>query len=247
MEGSHQNTEGFGKGNMEETIDALDLKGLRVIQPVCGYRFGMDSVLLAEFSQPRKGERVLDLGCGDGVLLFLLWGRESSLTGVGLEIREDACDRAERGIHLNGLEERFSVLHGDFRRLKEHVPADSFSLCVCNPPYWRKNDLNDDCARTQVKGDYGAIAKAAAYALRAKGRFCVICPAENFDHLMAECVNSGFALRRFCPVYSRPGCPGKRVLMEFSWRTNSGGAVLLPPGGPGSVPIKNAEAGALGP
>ena len=214
---------------MEERIDSLDLKTLRIIQPARGYRFGMDSVLLADFASPGKNDRILDLGCGDGVLLFLLWGREPTCSGTGIEWREDACDRAKRSAVMNGLDGAFEIICGDLRKIRSYVHADAFSLCVCNPPYWREGSFRDDGARTQTNCTYGEIAAAAAFALRGKGRFCVICPSDNFDLMMAECVRNGFSLRRFRTVHSRPGLPGRRVLMEFAWRVNHGGAVALPP------------------
>ena len=214
---------------MDERIDSLELGDLRIIQPARGYRFGMDSVLLADFAHPVKNDRILDLGCGDGVLLFLLWGREPTCSGAGIELREDACDRAKRSAAMNGLDETFGIICGDLRRIRSYVPPDAFSLCVCNPPYWQGGSFRDDGARTRSNCTYGEIAAAASFALRGKGRFCVICPSENFDLMTAECVGNGFSLRRFRTVYSRPGQPGRRVLMEFGWRVRHGGAQILPP------------------
>ncbi len=230
--------DGFADG---ETVDSLDLKGLEIIQPRKGYRFGMDSVLLADFALPVKGERILDLGCGDGVLLFLLWGREPSCTGVGVEIRPDACNRARRSVERNGLSGAFSILEGDLGKIREMGLSGQFSLCVCNPPFWQDRGFRDDGARTQAYCSYEEIAAAAFAALRDRGRFCVICPGENFEGMLSACAARGLALRRFRTVHSRPDAPGKRVLMEFGRQMKHGGTRVLPP------IFTNAPAGGDGP
>ena len=50
-----------------ERIDDLQFVNLRIIQSPAAFRFGMDSVLLADFARVRKGSRVCDLGTGTGI------------------------------------------------------------------------------------------------------------------------------------------------------------------------------------
>ena len=54
-----------------ETIEDLQLNGLRLIQKKDSFRFGMDSVLLAHFADIGLHDTVADLGSGNGVLIFL--------------------------------------------------------------------------------------------------------------------------------------------------------------------------------
>src|ERR1700704_6101601 len=51
-----------------ETRDSILGGALTIIQPVTGYRFAIDSILLADFARPRRQDRVLELGCGCGVI-----------------------------------------------------------------------------------------------------------------------------------------------------------------------------------
>ena len=59
-----------------ETIEDLQLNGLRLIQKKDAFRFGMDTVLLADFADIRTRDTVADLGTGNGALIFLLYGRQ---------------------------------------------------------------------------------------------------------------------------------------------------------------------------
>ena len=212
-----------------ETLDDLLCDGLMIIQGRNTYRFGSDSVRLAAFASPRHGEKVLDLGCGDGVLPLLMWAGDHSLRFVGAEIREDACDRARRSVRMNGLEDYITVICCDIRALPENVERGGFDLCVCNPPYWGTDRFEDDGARTWKYFDWDDLFGAAARALRFRGRLCVIIPAEKTDGFLAGAFERGFALKRLQAVHAHANAYAKRVLMELVFKGRPGGVRVMPP------------------
>ena len=55
-----------------ETIEDLQLNGLRLIQTKNGFRYGMDTVLLAHFANIRESDIVADFGTGSGILRQLI-------------------------------------------------------------------------------------------------------------------------------------------------------------------------------
>ncbi|MGE5799079.1 MAG: SAM-dependent methyltransferase, partial [Syntrophaceae bacterium] len=67
----------------DETVESLYGGRLRILQKKKGYRYTIDSVLLAHFVGPRKGERILELGAGSGVITLLLafWNPRVRVTG----------------------------------------------------------------------------------------------------------------------------------------------------------------------
>ena len=70
----------------DETLEDLQLGGLRLIQKKHNFRFGMDAVLLADFAAIRPGDRVADLGTGTGILPVLLIGREKGKSFPGVKV-----------------------------------------------------------------------------------------------------------------------------------------------------------------
>ena len=50
----------------DESIDDLQLKGLKLIQKKDAFRFGVDAVLLSDFSRVKSKHRVIDLCSGTG-------------------------------------------------------------------------------------------------------------------------------------------------------------------------------------
>ncbi len=55
------------------------------------FPLGADSLALGEFVTLRPGDRVLDLGCGAGLLLLLCARRGEKLTLTGVELDPEAA------------------------------------------------------------------------------------------------------------------------------------------------------------
>ena len=51
---------------MAERIDEIGFGGLRLIQEDKSFCYGVDAVLLADYSKASPKDRVLDIGCGNG-------------------------------------------------------------------------------------------------------------------------------------------------------------------------------------
>ena len=55
-----------------ERIDDLQRNGYKIIQDPCRFCFGMDAVLLSGFARADKGDHVIDLGTGTGIIPILM-------------------------------------------------------------------------------------------------------------------------------------------------------------------------------
>ena len=56
----------------DESIDDLQLDGLRFIQKEKAFRFGVDAVLLSDFANVKYKHRVIDLCTGTGIITYLI-------------------------------------------------------------------------------------------------------------------------------------------------------------------------------
>lgn len=118
-----------------ERLDDLKRNGYRIIQDPGRFCFGMDAVLLSGFAHAGKGDRVLDLGTGTGIIPILMAAKTQAEHLTGLEIQAESADMASRSVALNDLTERISIVTGDIREAGSIFKSASFDVITCNPPY----------------------------------------------------------------------------------------------------------------
>ncbi len=215
--------------------DRLAFASLAVRQPRRGYRFSVDSVLLADFAAPLCGESVLDLGTGSGIVLLLLARLNPELSrGVGVEIQPELYEFARANIETNGLSGRLSAVPGDFRGKVPGASAGSFDLVVSNPPYrpvgeGRRNpDPRKEIARHEVACTMADLFRAAARFLAPKGRFAALGLPRRLPEMLARAAAAGIFAERLRFVHPLPGRPANLVLFAGS-RRKGGGPEVLPP------------------
>ena len=208
---------------------------LRVRQPREGYRFSIDSVLLADFASPWCGRAVLDLGTGSGVVLLLLARRCDVLkTGVGVEIQRPLWESARRNIRENGFGERLSAVLGDLRGEVPGLPPRAFDLVVSNPPYrkigeGRRNpDPRKEIARHEVACTMADVFSSARRYLAPRGRFALVCPPPRLPEAFALGAAAGISPEIVRFIHPHAGEPANRVLVMGSRRKAPELAVLPP-------------------
>ncbi len=220
--------------NTHETIDRVFEGRVAVIQRRGGFRFSLDSLLLARFVELRGRERIVDLGTGNGVIALSLAALNGGVEVVGLELQEAMIDRAVRGVALNGLGERVGMVRGDVRDVEKDFPAGSFEVAVCNPPYRprRSGRVNPDrerlVARHEVEGELADFTRAGAYLLRHRGRMCLVYPAERAMDLFSAMRQHGLEPRRVSFVHSFAGAAATLILAEGVKGARTGLRVLPP-------------------
>ncbi len=203
-----------------ERLDDLQCDGLKLIQRPDAFRFGTDSVLLADFAAPRKGDAAVDLGCGTGAIAMLMAAHRPGLVVDAVEIQPEIVDMARRSVALNHMEDRMRVYEADMREVWREIGAGTKSLAVCNPPYGRSGAALESQSETKRIARHeggltpGEIARAAAMLLKNGGRFCVIYPAPRTYEMMRAMDESRIAPKRVRTVHGVAGRPPKFVLLE---------------------------------
>ena len=118
-----------------ERIDDLQFNGLRIIQNTKGFCFGIDAVLLANFTRVKKNTKLVDLGTGTGIIPILLAGKSSASKIIGIEIQDEVAEMASRSVKLNQLEDRVEILNMDMKDAVGVLGKGQMDLVVSNPPY----------------------------------------------------------------------------------------------------------------
>ena len=164
----------------EERLDDLQVKGYRIIQNPSKFCFGMDAVLLSNFAKVKKGEKVLDIGTGTGIIPILLEAKSEGEYFTGLEIQEESADMARRSVAYNHLEDKIDIVTGDVKEAVNLFGSVFFDVITTNPPYMigahglQNKDSAKAIARHEILCDLDDILRTSAKLLRSGGRFYMV-------------------------------------------------------------------------
>jgi tRNA1Val (adenine37-N6)-methyltransferase len=204
----------------EETLDEIINGHLHVFQKKRGYRFSLDSLLIAHYFFLKQSKNVLDLGCGSGIILLILAKRFPHINFTGLDIQEELVELARKNVNFNKLEQRIKVVEGDARKIKNVFPANSFDAVIFNPPYRKLNSgrinpqMEKAIARHEIKGSLKDFIKAAKYLLKQEGKVFTIYPAKRLVELIMLFHKNSIEPKRMKPVYSDNMSAAEFVLFE---------------------------------
>lgn len=194
---------------------------LNFYQSTSGYRYSIDSFILADFVSSVKGDRVIDLGTGNGIIPLLL-ARKAKCKIVGLEIQGPLLKHARHNIAQNGLEKEIALIQGDIRLSKLFFKGCSFDTVVSNPPYrklnsGRLNPISEKAiARHEILITLPELIENTANLLCDSGKLFMIYIPERFSEFISTMHNAGLFPQKVRFVYSTFKSPPKMFLVEGS-------------------------------
>ncbi|MBO5159231.1 MAG: tRNA1(Val) (adenine(37)-N6)-methyltransferase [Lachnospiraceae bacterium] len=180
----------------------------------------MDAVLLSSFAKAKPGEKVLDLGTGNGIIPILMEAKTKGEKFFGLEIQEESADLARRSVALNGLEEKIGIVTGDMKEAVNIFGAASFHVITMNPPYMTGNHglVNQEdakaIARHEITCSLEEMISQASKVLKSKGRFYMVHRPFRLAEIMSLMVKYHLEPKRMRLVYPYVDKEPNMVLIE---------------------------------
>lgn len=204
-----------------ERIDDLETHNLKIIQKTDGFCFGIDSVLLSDFSKNiKKNSEILDLGTGTGILGFLLIAKSNIKKVIGIEVQKEIADMANRSIKLNNLESKFEIVNSNIKDLDKILPIDYYDAIVSNPPYKQVDSgkVNENLikliSRHEIEASLQDFIKVSFKMLKDKGTLYMVHRAERLVDILSEMRLNKMEPKRIRFVYSNYESESKLVLIE---------------------------------
>lgn len=215
--------------NDEETEDTFYHGRILVLQKGKGYRFSVDSPLLADFIQTEEYDELLELGTGSGIISLLLSIKPfKHITAV--EIQEPLVDLARRNVRLNKLDGRITIVHQDLRAFHPERRSD---VIFSNPPYIKakqghlSSDQEKSIAKHELKCDIFDIMAKTAELLKKEGRAYFIFPARREQDLRQAAERNDLRMKTARFVLPRRKSAPHFILYECGFGSHKEN--LLPP------------------
>lgn len=197
-----------------ETLDYL-CGWYRIFQYAKGHRYSTDDVLTAWYGTthaPRVA-RAADLGSGIGSVALISAWRLPGATFCTVEAQEISLRLARKSVRYNGLESRFTLLHGDLRDEDVLAHEAPFDLVTGSPPYWPAGTASEAAhaqaipARIEVRGSVVDYARAASRILAPGGVFAFVFPTIQMERALDGVRDAGLAVIRRRDVVFKEGEP----------------------------------------
>lgn len=190
-----------------ERLDELQRGELRIIQNPSKYCFGMDAVLLSGFVTVKRGESVMDLCSGSGIIPLLLSAKTEAASITGIEIQPEMAEMAQRSVRMNHLEPRVQIICGDLRDGESAGESGRQDVVTCNPPYVprgegiRSSENSRALSRHEISCTLEDVARAAARLLRNGGRAAFVYRPARLAELFAALNKYGMRPKRLKMVH----------------------------------------------
>ncbi len=195
-----------------ETLDFIS-GHYKIFQYAKGHRYSTDDLVTAWYGTqwaPRV-ERAADLGSGIGSVAITAAWRLPGARFWTVEAQEASVRLARKSIRYNGLEERFTIRHGDLRDPSVLADAAPFDLVTGSPPYFPPGTAMEAehpqavPARIEIRGDVRDYCAAAARILAPGGFFAFVFPYLRRDDAQRAVDDAGLVLLRRRDIVFREG------------------------------------------
>lgn len=190
-------------------------KQFTIEQDGCAMKVGTDGCLLGGWFDASCSKRVLDIGCGSGLIGIMAAQRCDAMV-TGVEIDSNAALQARRNAENSPWSDRITIVNAD---ILDYSPEEPYDTIVCNPPYFVNSLKCGTESRTLARHsdslDCGCFFKKAASLLVAEGKISVVLPCDILEEWKDAAAINGFAPSRMAFVKTTPRKAPKRVLVEF--------------------------------
>lgn len=187
------------------------------------YSFGIDSILLANFSKMKKNKILIDIGSGSGILSLACSSYYNLSKVFSIEIQKEKANLLKENIKLNGIN-NIEVVNEDLNKV--NFPNNFCDYIITNPPYYKKgaNIKNEKeeflLSRQEIKMNLSDIFRFSNKCLKDKGKLFMIHKPERLVDIIKESGN--LKLKRIKFVQSKTFEKPIFILMEFVKNANDG-------------------------
>lgn len=218
------------------TLDSISLRDAGVVsiaQPEKGFRFTLDSLLLADFCRMKPVGGILEPGAGTGIISILLARKFPGARFIAAEVEPLSFNLLCQNIQHNGLVDVIMPLERDIRYLGRSIPPDSFDVMIANPPYTRCGTGRKSPFHERQTARHDQTASLPHWLdlqtlLKDRGKYFLVFPASRAAELISLLRERGLEPKRLRCVHPFQDKPASLVLIE-AIKTRGVGLDILPP------------------
>lgn len=203
---------------------SFTFKQFSVVDTNSAMKVGTDGVIIGMWGEvPQKG-RVLDIGCGSGLISLIVAQRtDSNVVIDAIDIEKGAIDDAKLNFSNSEWGDRISAINVDFNIFQGSTQY-KYDAIISNPPYFINSLLPSNSLRATARHttnfSYNQLFAGVSNILSDMGAFSTITPADCYQEVALAALQSSLYLKELTWVIPVAGKSPNRVLCK--WRTTLG-------------------------
>ena len=160
----------------------FQFKQFTIHQGDCAMKVSTDACIQGAWAQVPSGcKRILDVGCGTGLLALMLAQRFSNCIIDAIEIDERAAAQAKRNVAESIFAKQINILHADALSYSfEHT----YDFIICNPPFFSNSlkgpNNNRNLARHQQELTLSTLFTLFQKNTSSTAQVCILLPVDEF-------------------------------------------------------------------
>lgn len=182
-------------------------------------KVGTDAVLLSALAPDCNAKRVLDCGCGCGIIALCMAQNYKDAFITAIDIDKNSVQEAQYNFSNSIFSKRMSAEEISFQSLAQRDIC-KYDLIISNPPFFinslKSSNEKKNIARHTTNLSFSDLVFGVKKLLTDNGLFCVILPYEEFEKLESIAFNNGIFIKEKIFIYPRNDKPVERVVGVFS-------------------------------
>ncbi len=197
-------------------MNGFTFKQFHINQQQCAMKVGTDGILLGAWASVSKCKKILDMGCGTGLLALMLAQRSTPDCHIyAVELDTLAAQQAQENIDCSPWQARIKLIQDDVLHFLR-TTQETFDLIVANPPYFEqgiacKNEERELARYTQQS--HSEWLHCAESQLSEQGKISFVLPYEAAKKL--EKSTALYCIKQ-TEIITKMGKPPQRMLITFA-------------------------------
>ncbi|MDP5172571.1 MAG: methyltransferase, partial [Bacteroidia bacterium] len=128
----------------------FDFQHFSIQQDACAMKVSTDAVILGAWAKMDRAKRVLDIGCGTGLLSLMIAQTHEAVQIDGVEVDVAAANQAQQNAVNSPWSDRIRVISSPIQQWE----AEPYDAIICNPPFFQGlTEASQEARRKARQGD----------------------------------------------------------------------------------------------
>ncbi len=219
---------------MKTVLNDLYDYDMQIYQLEEGFKFSLDSLLLAEFVQPKNSKQIiLDLCTGNASVPLVLSSKYKNKI-YGMELQEPIYNLAVKSVKHNHKENQIFLINDNISNSLNYFSKEEIDIITCNPPYFKYEDTSiinasslKAIARHEVKITLKDIIELVSGLLKNNGEFYLVHRSSRLEEIIKIMSSYNLHIKKLVPIYTTSNKEAPLILIK-AVKNGKPGLKLLP-------------------